>query len=99
MKYLLPLVYQSNEYPHRSGYKCTKITPIKNGYRINRFSNYISLQSIKLIYNDNGFSKATVIVNTNYVPQYTLYFDDKGNEVKADNVKAERKLWLALQAA
>lgn len=99
---VIPAVYASNDYPFRSGYKTTRIIPTKYGYRIHRFSNYISLQYIKVEYLDNGFSKATVKVNKNYhAPyQYTLYFDNKGNEIKSENnsTKAERKTWLEMQS-
>lgn len=97
----IPKIYASNDYPFTRGYKTTKIIPTKYGYRIHRFSNYISLQYIKVEYLANGFSKATVKVNTNYQSpyQYTLYFDVEGNEMKSENnnTKLERKNWLAMQ--
>ena len=100
---VIPAVYASNDYPFTRGYKTTRIIPTKYGYRIHRFSNYISLQYIKVEYLDNGFSKATVKVNTNYQTpyQYTIYFDNKGNEIKAEshNTKLERKIWLKMQSA
>lgn len=99
----IPKIYASNDYPFTSGYKTTKIIPTKYGYRIHRFSNYISLQYIKVEYLPNGFSKAIVKVNTNYQSpyQYTLYFDNEGNEVKSDNNNtiAERKEWIKMQSS
>ena len=100
MNHLLPIMYRSNQYPHRSGFKTIKIIPIANGYRIKRFSNFIALQSVKLEYLPNGFSKAKVITNKNYSPiySYTLYFDNKGNEIKSTSTREERKIWLAMQS-
>ncbi len=98
---IIPQIFAQNSYPFRSGYKTTKIIPTKYGYRIHRFSNYISLQYVKVEYCDNGFSKATVRVNTNYQAtyQFTLYFDNTGNEIKSENnnTKIERKQWLQMQ--
>ena len=100
MNYLLPIMDRSNQHPHRSGFRTIKITPIANGYRIKRFSNYIALQSVRLEYLPNGFSKAKVVTNKNYVGiySYTLYFDNKGNEIKAESTREERKIWLAMQS-
>ena len=99
MEFLLPTIYNQNSHPHRSGYRTTKIKQTTTGFVINRFSHYISLQKIKLVYNDKGFSKGTVKVDTNYRPkyQYTLYFDNLGNIIKADTTLQERKIWLELQ--
>ena len=100
MNFLLPKIFQSNPYPFRGGYKTTDIKPKKYGFIIHRFSNYISLQTVKIVYCDNGFSKATIKVSPNYQPtyQYTLYFDNEGNEIKANNnTKQERKIWLSMQ--
>lgn len=99
MNYLLPKVFQSNPYPFTNGYKTTKVIPKKDGYILHRFSNYVSLQNVKIVYNEKGFSKATVKVSPNYQPtyQYTLYFDNEGNNIKADTNTQERKIWLELQ--
>jgi hypothetical protein len=101
MTHLLPKIYQTNSHPFTSGYRTTKIKETANGYKINRFSNYISLQNITLTYQPNGFSKAIVKVDTNYRPkyQYTLYFDNTGELIKSptDNDKEEKKIWLAMQ--
>jgi hypothetical protein len=92
MLHSLPLIYQANAYPFINGYKIISIKPTANGFKIKKFSNYISTQSIKLEYLPNGFSKAVVKVDTNYQPKYqfTLYFDKDGNEIKANNTKQER---------
>ena len=100
MNFLLPKIFQTNPLPFTSGYKTTKIVPKKYGYILHRFSNYISLQNVKIVYNENGFSKATIKVNTNYKApyQYTIYFDNEGNEIKAENnTTKERKIWLEMQ--
>jgi hypothetical protein len=100
LQFLLPKIFQSNSYPFTRGYKTTKIIPKKDGYILHRFSNYVSLQNVKIVYNDKGFAKATVKVSPNYQPtyQYTLYFDNEGNEISVDNDTAkERKKWLELQ--
>ena len=100
---VIPQIFAQNSYPFTRGYKTTKIKPTNYGFLIHRFSNYISLQYIRVEYSDNGFSKATVKVNTNYQApyQYTLYFDNKGKEIKTENnsTKIERKIWLQMQAA
>jgi hypothetical protein len=101
--YQLPKIYNQNSYPLRRGhnYRVTEIKATKNGYAIKKFSDFVSVQKIKVVYNENGFAKATVKVDTNYRSpyQYTLYFDKDGNEIKAsDNSDAtERKMWLELQ--
>ena len=100
--YQLPKIYACNDYPQtQSGYRTTKIEIKPYGFRVLRFSNYISLQYIKVEFLPNGFSKATVKVDTNYRAkyQYTIYFDNLGNEIKSDNNStiAERKIWLSLQ--
>jgi|GEM_PF-5580901 hypothetical protein len=100
MTHLLPKIFQSNPYPFNSGYKTTKVIQKKYGYILHRFSNYVSLQNVKIVYNENGFSKATVKVNKNYAApyQYTIYFDNEGNEIKVNNnTNLERKKWLEMQ--
>jgi|AntDeeMinimDraft_5_1070356.scaffolds.fasta_scaffold04076_11 hypothetical protein len=100
---LLPKIYGQNNYPlHRgSNYRVVDIKTSNNGYLITKLSDFASVQKIKLVYNKNGFSKATVKVNTNYrTPySYTLYFDNKGNEIisKDNSDSKERKMWLDLQ--
>jgi hypothetical protein len=100
MNYLLPKIFQTNSFPFTRGYKTTKVIAKKDGYILHRFSNYVSLQNVKIVYNPNGFSKATIKVNTNYQTpyQYTIYFDNEGNEIKAENNSTkERKIWLEMQ--
>lgn len=99
MTYLLPKVFQSNTYPFTTGYKITNIKPKSYGYIVERFSNYVSLQNIKIVYNEKGFAKATVKVDINYHPKYqfTLYFDNQGNTIESNNTRKERKIWLELQ--
>ena len=98
---VIPKIFASNSYPFRSGYKTTKITETKNGYLIRRFSNYISLQYIKVVYSANGFSKATVKVDKNYHAKYqfTIYFDAMGNEINSElnTTISNKKAWLLLQ--
>jgi hypothetical protein len=98
--FILPKIYQTNSFPFTNGYKTTKVIPKKYGYILHRFSNYVSLQNVKIVYNNNGFSKATIKVNTNFQRkyQYTLYFDNNGNVIDINNnTTKERKKWLELQ--
>lgn len=99
MTRILPKCYEMSDVRPQTGYRTTKIIPKKYGFIVHRFSDYVSLQFIKIVYNDNGFSKATVKVRTNYrTPyQYTLYFDNMGDEIHADTTMEERKLWLKAQ--
>ena len=98
---VIPKIFASNSYPFLSGYKTTKITQTKDGYNIRRFSNYISLQYIKVVYLKNGFSKAVVKVDTNYMEKYqfVVYFDAIGNEISTElnTTISNRKAWLLLQ--
>ena len=100
---ILPAIYKQNKYPLVRGhnYRTTEIKAVKGGYNIERISDFVSIQKIKLVYNSKGFAKATVKVDTNYrsIYSYTLYFDLEGNEIvaKDNNDNAERKMWLALQ--
>jgi len=100
----LPNAYSTNQFPQtQSGYRTIKVEVKPYGFRVIRFSNYISLQYIKVECLPNGFSKATVKVDTNYRAkyQYTIYFDNNGNEIHSENncTKAERKAWLQLQTS
>lgn len=100
MTRILPAVYASNDWPHRNGYRTTKIIPKPYGFIIHRFSNYISLQNIKVVYNENGFAKATIKARTNYQSpyQYTLYFDNEGTLIDSGyDTRSEREYWLKLQ--
>lgn len=100
----LPKAYSANQFPQtQSGYRTIKVEPKPYGFRVVRFSNYISLQYIKVECLPNGFSKATVKVDTNYRAkyQYTVYFDNNGNEIQDESNKTatERKVWLDMQKA
>ena len=77
-----------------SGYRTTKIKKTKYGFVIHRFSNYISLQYIRLEILETGFCRANIKVDTNYQRKYkyTVYFDNKMIEIR------DRKMWLELQA-
>ena len=99
---ILPRIYASNPYPlQNTGYRTVTVQPKPYGFRIVRFSNYISLQYIKVVFNDNGFSKATVKVDTNYRSkyQYTIYFDNNGDVIRSEdnNTHSERNKWIELQ--
>ena len=87
--------------PYHRGYATTKITKTKYGFKINRFSHYVSLQSIKFEVFDDGFSKGVVKVNKNYQApyQYTIYFDNKMQPItsQSDNVREELKEWKKLR--
>ena len=98
----LPKVYSSNSFPQvQSGYRTTQVQIKPYGFRVVRFSNYISLQYIKVECLQNGFSKATVKVDRNYSAkyQYTVYFDNYGNEIQSESntTLEDRKIWLSLQ--
>ena len=99
----LPKIYNSCAYPQQqTGYRTIKVDAKPYGFRVVRFSNYISMQYIKIVYSENGFSKATVKVDTNYRSkyQYTLYFDNAGNEIKVgdtNSTRLERAKWLSMQ--
>ena len=102
MQYIneIPKIWQKTDFQgFHSGYITTAIKKTNYGFKINRFSNYVSLLSIKFEVLTNGFAKATVKVDTNYRPkyQYTLYFDKEYNEIKEKTTKLERKKWLELQ--
>ena len=92
-EYLSEIPYIWRKIDGNTGYRTTEIVKTTYGYRIKRFSNYVSLLTIRLMVFPNGFSKATVKVDTNYRPkyQYTVYFDTENKEVKT------RKEWLSMQ--
>lgn len=96
MEYLneIPKIWQRIDFEgYHSGYITTAIKKTNYGFKINRFSSYVSLLNIKFEILSNGFAKAIIKVNTNYRPkyQYTMYFDKDYNEIK------EHKEWLNLQ--
>ena len=97
----IPKIYASNAYPLVRGnaYRTTKLSQKGNIVKVERVSDYVSVQKVKIEYNENGFSKAKILVNTNYRPlyRYVLYFDSEGKEIKAETDAAERKLWLSMQ--
>jgi len=90
-------------YPFQ-GLKTVKIKPIKNGFRVYRFSSYVATENIKIQFLPNGFSFAKGVYDKNYCAKvyFTEYFDNEGNEIKETeynnhSVKLSRKKWLELQ--
>ena len=102
MQYIneIPKIWQKTSFEgFHSGYITTSIKKTNYGFKITRFSNFVSILNIKFEVLGNGFAKATVKVDTNYRPkyQYTLYFDKDYNEIKSTSTRLERKKWLELQ--
>ena len=102
MKYLenIPEMWRKTSFNgFHSGYITTKIKKTDYGYKIYRFSNYVSLQYIRFEILKKGFAKATVKVHTNYRKpyQYTLYFDSDFIALRGNSTAQERKVWLKLQ--
>lgn len=96
MKYLnkIPNIWQRTSFEgYHSGFITTDVKKTAKGYRIKRFSNYITILNIDLEVLPNGFAKATVKVDKNYHPkyQYTMYFNSAMVEV------GNRKIWMSLQ--
>lgn len=100
----IPKIYRKlADKPYTNGYRTTSIVKKPYGFIITRFSHYISIQKIRFEILSDGFSKATVKVDTNYKSnyQFTLYFD-KGLELVEDNndplnVTKCRKVWQKLR--
>lgn len=96
MQYIenIPKIWNRTSFEgYHSGFITTKIKKTNYGYHITRFSNYVTILSIKFEVLQNGCAKATIKVDKNYhAPyQYTMYFDSDLNEVKS------RKEWLSIQ--
>ena len=88
----LPSDYRGNSL------RTIKVTQINDKKVIlKRYSDFVTLQTVILNYFSYGI-KATVKVNTNYRRpyQYTMYFDNKGNEIDSNNGTTDRQKWSKL---
>ena len=89
----IPPIYRMPEKGDVTKLQTTKIKPTKYGFRLQRFSSYVTQEFISVYILDNGFCYCKGVHKRNYCKDSysTEYFDRDGNRVKT------RKEWLKLQ--